>query len=47
MKLLAPLLLAAGIAAAQDTPLTSFPYTPGLDVAGMDKSADPCVDFYQ
>lgn len=30
-----------------DQPLTSFPYTPGLDVNGMDKSADPCVDFYQ
>jgi putative endopeptidase len=30
-----------------DRPLTSFPYTPGLDVSAMDKSADPCVDFYQ
>jgi endothelin-converting enzyme/putative endopeptidase len=48
MKRFLPLLLlAAGIASAQDTPLTSFPYTPGLDVAGMDRSADPCVDFYQ
>src|ERR1700722_347386 len=28
-------------------PLTSFPYTPGLDVSSMDKTADPCVDFYQ
>jgi len=28
-------------------PLTSLPYTPGLDVASMDKTADPCVDFYQ
>jgi putative endopeptidase len=28
-------------------PSTSFPYTPGLDVNAMDKSADPCVDFYQ
>jgi putative endopeptidase len=42
------LLLAASFAcAAQETPLTSFPYTPGLDVAAMDQSADPCVDFYQ
>ncbi len=42
------LFLAASLAcAAQETPLTSFPYTPGLDVAAMDKSADPCVDFYQ
>ena len=30
-----------------DKPLTAFPYTPGLDVAAMDKTADPCVDFYQ
>ncbi len=33
--------------AQQDKPATSFPYTPGLDVNSMDKSADPCVDFYQ
>ena len=30
-----------------DKPLTVFPYTPGLDVSAMDKTADPCVDFYQ
>jgi len=28
-------------------PLTEFPYTPSLDPASMDTSADPCVDFYQ
>ena len=28
-------------------PLTSFPYTPGLDVNAMDRTADPCSDFYQ
>ena len=39
---------AAFAASAQtEKPLTSFPYTPGLDVISMDKSADPCVDFYQ
>jgi putative endopeptidase len=38
--------LAAGVAAA-DEPLTSPPYTPGLDVSAMDRGADPCVDFYQ
>src|SRR5258705_8001243 len=30
-----------------DAPLSALPYTPGLDVQSMDKSADPCVDFYQ
>src|SRR5256885_16971406 len=30
-----------------ETPLTSLPYTPGLDVSAMDKSADPCIDFYR
>lgn len=34
-------------AAAQDKPLTEFPYTPGLDVSAMDKTANPCEDFYQ
>ena len=33
--------------AATDTPLESVPYTPGLDVSAMDRTADPCVDFYQ
>jgi endothelin-converting enzyme/putative endopeptidase len=30
-----------------EKPLASFPYTPGLYTESMDKSADPCVDFYQ
>src|SRR5208337_2108091 len=33
--------------AQTETPLTSFPYTPGLDITSMDTTADPCVDFYQ
>src|SRR5262249_19363609 len=37
---------AAGAAAA-DKPTTALPYTPSLDVPAMDKTADPCVDFYQ
>jgi endothelin-converting enzyme/putative endopeptidase len=38
---------ASAPAATVDVPLTSFPYTPGLDVSAMDRSADPCSDFYQ
>jgi len=37
----------AAPAAEPDAPLTKLPYTPGLDVAAMDRTADPCVDFYQ
>lgn len=33
--------------AAKDKPLTELPYTPSLDVKAMDKSVDPCTDFYQ
>lgn len=54
MKKLLFLLLALTVAAVaqtvpapKETPLTSFPYTPGLDVTSMDRTADPCVDFYQ
>ena len=35
---------------AQQPPASSqippIPYTPGLDVTAMNKSVDPCVDFY-
>lgn len=34
-------------AEAAGKPLTALPYTPSLDVPSMDKTADPCVDFYQ
>jgi putative endopeptidase len=46
-------LVLAGIAAAQtpSTPPTNqepiLPYSPSLDLASMDKLADPCVNFYQ
>ena len=39
--------VAAPAPAAQDKPVTELPYTPSLDIPSMDKSADPCVDFYQ
>ena len=41
------LVLLANPIQAEDRPTTTLPYTPGLDVNGMDKTADPCVDFYQ
>jgi hypothetical protein len=30
-----------------ERPLTVLPYTPSLDIPSMDRTADPCVDFYQ
>ena len=35
------------VAVVDDKPLTALPYTPSLNLSSMDKSADPCVDFYQ
>ena len=38
----------SGTMAADDRgPLNALPYTPGLDPAAMDRSADPCEDFFQ
>jgi endothelin-converting enzyme/putative endopeptidase len=34
------------VAPQKETPLQALPYTPGLDVDFMDRSVDPCVDFY-
>src|SRR6188508_2661920 len=48
MRLIAAIVAGAALAAgAQDAPTTTFPYTPGLDVASMDRTADACQDFYQ
>jgi len=33
--------------ASQSSKEPILPYTPGLDLASMDKTADPCVNFYQ
>ncbi len=38
---------AASASKPADKPVTTLPYTPSLDVPSMDKTADPCVDFYQ
>jgi endothelin-converting enzyme/putative endopeptidase len=32
---------------AQDRPLASLPYTPSLEPAFIDRSVDPCVDFWR
>ena len=32
---------------AQETPLTVLPYTPVLETHFMDRSVDPCTDFYK
>jgi endothelin-converting enzyme/putative endopeptidase len=39
--------IANPVAVIDDKPVTALPYTPSLDIPSMDKSADPCVDFYQ
>jgi putative endopeptidase len=36
----------AATATAEKRPLQALPYTPGLDLAAMDRTADPCVDFF-
>jgi len=40
-----PFTLAAQQSAPQ--PLKAMPYSPSLDVTSLDRSADPCVDFYK
>src|SRR5215469_10169097 len=35
------------LSVAQDRPLASLPYTPSLEPAFLDRSVDPCVDFYK
>ena len=30
-----------------DTPLTALPYSPSLDTTSMDRTVDPCTDFYR
>jgi putative endopeptidase len=41
-------LLFANLALAQtvERPITTFPYTPSLDIPSMDRAVDPCVNFY-
>jgi endothelin-converting enzyme/putative endopeptidase len=46
MRVSVGLLLLTSFMAAQGAD-PQLPYTPSLDVTAMDRSADPCVDFYQ
>jgi putative endopeptidase len=46
MRFLAACLVALPCLFAQQ-PLTSLPYTPSLDLKAMDRSAQPCDNFYQ
>jgi putative endopeptidase len=47
MKLLLAITLASAGLCAQDRPLASLPYTPSLEPAFLDRSVDPCVDFWR
>jgi putative endopeptidase len=40
-------LLLCGVSYGQGGQEPTLPYTPSLDLASMDKTADPCVNFYQ
>ena len=47
MKHLLAMTLFAAALCAQDRPLASLPYTPSLEPAFIDRSVDPCVDFWR
>jgi putative endopeptidase len=47
MRLLSALLLFAVPRLFAQQPLTSLPYTPGFDLQAMDRTAQPCDNFYQ
>jgi endothelin-converting enzyme/putative endopeptidase len=47
MRLAIFLLLGCRFACAQETPLRELPYTPSLEMKFVDKTVDPCVDFYK
>ena len=39
--------IVVGVQAGAAEPLQQLPYTPGLNLDGLDRKVDPCVDFYQ
>jgi putative endopeptidase len=44
---LLPVCFAQSAPAPAEHPLAAVPYSPSLDVADMDRTANPCSDFYQ
>src|SRR5580693_1677148 len=42
-----PACFAQSAPAPAEKPITAIPYSPSLDPDVMDRTADPCVDFYQ
>ena len=38
---------AAAVEASEAQPLDAMPYSPSLDLTSLDRSVDPCVDFYK
>ena len=48
MKLfILPLTVFFSAALPAQTPLSALPYSPSLDLSSMDRSVDPCTDFYR
>lgn len=43
---LAAMFLLGPISVCLAQPLQANPYTPSLDLASMDRAANPCIDFY-
>jgi putative endopeptidase len=46
MKTVVALSFASVLLAQTPAPLSQLPYSPSLDVTSMDRSVDPCTDFY-
>ena len=44
--LLGPARLGLLCGQSNDSPLFALPYSPSLDISSMDRSVDPCTDFY-
>ena len=47
LSLAAAIVFVHGSAVAAPPVAPALPYSPSLDLTSMDRSADPCADFYQ